>query len=70
MSVRSEHHGRVFNPTKEARIPHQETSSMTECTISGLTVGIEHAHGFKSCLVLDGRIVGCQQNAIREEYLS
>ena len=70
MSDRSEHNGRVFYPVKEACIPHQGASSMTGCMISGLAVEIGRAVGFESCWLLDGRIVGCQQDAIREECLS
>jgi len=48
----------------------QGANSRTGYMIGGLVVGIGRALGFDQCLLLYGRIVGCQQNAIREECLS
>lgn len=48
----------------------QGASSRTGIMIGGLMCGSRHALGFESCLLLDGRIVECQHDAIREEHLS
>ena len=48
----------------------QDANSRAGCMIGGPAWSFRRALGFDQCLLLHGRIVWCQHDATREEYLS
>jgi hypothetical protein len=48
----------------------RDANTSAGCMIAGTAWSFRRAHGIDRCLLLYGRIVRCQHDAIREEHLS